>query len=338
MSRSYTSLKRRNLPKFVKKYNVLFLLLAMLTLATFVVLFRITQSGFARLVFSPEESSSAAETVTVIPANRHPNLYFNTAEIENMRKAVLINKTPSSAVGVYSKIKSIAPCSKPSNMDSLEWPTSYNTARPCTIKNMQATMSYLIEPTDAKAQALRTALLSWTVKYGAYWSVDPQGGGHIQFALPFIYDAIYNSGALSPNGQIVALGGWTSKTGDRSIYLFDAATGTFTVPGWTTAVFVLPQGSVAQPDRTEAIDIEEAPAEEAPVVVDEPAEEEVVEETAVDTTGEEAEAENHEATEAVEDTPGTPWLIWLGAVGGGFLLALIIAWASRRQRRSSNHH
>ncbi len=120
--------------------------------------------------------------------------------------------------------------------------------------------------------------------------------------------------------------------------VFDAATGTFTVPGWTTAVFVLPQGSVAQPDRTEAIDIEEAPAEEAPVVVDEPAEEEVVEETAVDTTGEEAEAENHEATEAVEDTPGTPWLIWLGAVGGGFLLALIIAWASRRQRRSSNHH
>jgi pullulanase len=48
---------------------------------------------------------------------------------------------------------------------------------------------------------------------------------------------------------------------------FDAASGTFTLPAWTTAVFVLPQGSVAQPDRSETIDIEEAPAEEAPVVV-----------------------------------------------------------------------
>jgi pullulanase len=115
---------------------------------------------------------------------------------------------------------------------------------------------------------------------------------------------------------------------------FDAASGTFTVPAWTTAVFVLPQGSVAQPDRSETIDIEEAPAEEAPVVSDEPAEEEVVAETAVDTEAEEAhsEAEEHGEAEMIENAPGTPWLIWLGAVGGGFLLALIIAWASRRQK------
>jgi hypothetical protein len=57
-------------------------------------------------------------------------------------------------------------------------------------------------------------------------------------------------------------------------------------------------------------------------------------------TAEEAEAEDHEAhgEAVIENAPGTPWLIWLGAVGGGFLLALIIAWASRRPRRSSNHH
>ncbi|MCB8980039.1 MAG: hypothetical protein H6657_21725 [Ardenticatenaceae bacterium] len=46
----------------------------------------------------------------------------------------------------------------------------------------------------------------------------------------------------------------------------------------------------------------------------------------------------HGETEMVENAPGTPWLIWLGALGGGFLLALIVAWASLRQRPSSDHH
>ncbi|MBK8901694.1 MAG: pullulanase-type alpha-1,6-glucosidase [Anaerolineaceae bacterium] len=110
---------------------------------------------------------------------------------------------------------------------------------------------------------------------------------------------------------------------------FEAATGTFAVPAWTTAVFVLPQGSVEQPTRTEAVDIEEAPAEEAPATSEEP-----VEETAVDAEAEEthSEEEAHDDASVIENEPGTPWLIWLGAIGGGFLLALIIAWLSRRKK------
>lgn len=120
---------------------------------------------------------------------------------------------------------------------------------------------------------------------------------------------------------------------------FEAASGTFTVPAWTTAVFVLPQGSVEQPTRTETIDIEEAPAEEAPVVVEEPVAGAAEEETAVDAAEEaHSEEEGHSEAEMIENAPGTPWLIWLGAVGGGFLLALIVALASRRQRHSTNHH
>jgi hypothetical protein len=123
--------------------------------------------------------------------------------------------------------------------------------------------------------------------------------------------------------------------------VFDSTSGTFTVPAWTTAVFVLPQGSVEPPTRTDeaVVELDTETPDEAETA-DEPA---VVEETAagepeaVDETETVAD-ETHGEAEMVEDAPGTPWIIWLGALGGGFLLALLIAWASRRQKHGGDHH
>ena len=104
---------------------------------------------------------------------------------------------------------------------------------------------------------------------------------------------------------------------------YEVELGTFVVPAWTTAVFVLPQGSVAMP---ELIDEETA-------VADDGSETEPASETEESMEVEEpAESEEHGDESEIVDSPGRPWSIWLGALGGGFLLALIIAWLSQRKR------
>ena len=113
--------------------------------------------------------------------------------------------------------------------------------------------------------------------------------------------------------------------------VFEETNGTFTVPAWTTAVFVLPQGSIA---ISELISEEVTP-------VDLVEEEDEVGETAV---VEEVVEHNNESNEShseeteVVDSPATPWGIWLGALGGGFLLALVTAWFSQRKRVAQEKH
>lgn len=113
---------------------------------------------------------------------------------------------------------------------------------------------------------------------------------------------------------------------------FDEATGTFSVPAWTTAVFVLPQGSVEQPVRAEDTEVITDAGEEADAMI-EGAEAETTgsESIAEEPAGEEA---AHNEAEQIDDAPGTPWVIWLSAIGGGFLLALIVAWLSQRKKSS----
>ncbi|VAW33191.1 Pullulanase, partial [hydrothermal vent metagenome] len=103
---------------------------------------------------------------------------------------------------------------------------------------------------------------------------------------------------------------------------YEFESGTFVVPAWTTAVFVLPQGSVV-----DAVEVEEAVVEVEETAVPE----EEVEEAVVET------AEESPAADIV-DAPGTPWAIWLGALGGGFLLTLFVAWRSWRKRGEGAKH
>ena len=108
---------------------------------------------------------------------------------------------------------------------------------------------------------------------------------------------------------------------------FDEATGSFMVPAWTTAVFVLPQGSVAPPVRAEDSEVITDAGEETDAMI---------EGAEAETTGSESIAEEaaHNEAEQIDDAPGTPWVIWLSAIGGGFLLALIVAWLSQRKKSS----
>ena len=119
---------------------------------------------------------SAHAQVTAIAPNSHPNLYFNQTEIAALRKAVLVDRSPQYAVDIFNAIKNTAPEGKPSGINSLPWPDNYTAGRLATLTNMKACFSYMIEPTPAKASALKSALLSWTS--------DPNRGGRTTCRVP----------------------------------------------------------------------------------------------------------------------------------------------------------
>ncbi|SMF14063.1 hypothetical protein SAMN02745866_00902 [Alteromonadaceae bacterium Bs31] len=122
-------------------------------------------------------SMNARAQVTAIAPERHPNLFFNTEEILALRQAILQDRSPAYAVSTYESIRNVGPAHKPGNLNSLPWPQNYNAGRLATHINMKANFSYMLEPSQAKAQALRSALLSWTSDPNRGWSHDVQSAG-----------------------------------------------------------------------------------------------------------------------------------------------------------------
>jgi hypothetical protein len=200
------SAKKNN--KNIKQFLLIFILTLICVASA-----KIFVDRFDTQTIAPEVTD-AASIFSIIKPQDHPRLYFNRTEIENLRRVVLVENSNQAAISAYNRIRNTSACKKPSNLDGLYWPSSYSTALPCTIRNMKATFSYHIEPSTAKAQALKEALLSWTQSYDRYWSIDPQGGGHIHYALPFIYDAIYNAGVLS-DSEKAGIDSWFSQAADR---------------------------------------------------------------------------------------------------------------------------
>lgn len=192
----------------IKHFLLISIVILICTITAFVFVYRLNTETIA------PEVVDATNRFTIIQPGDHPRLYFNRSEIEKLRRVILIEKSNPTAITAYNRIRNTSACNKPANMDGLSWPTSYSTALPCTIRNMKATFSYHIEPNPTKAQTIREALLSWTETYGRYWSIDPQGGGHIHYALPFMYDAIYNAGVLS-DADKSKLDSWFSQVADR---------------------------------------------------------------------------------------------------------------------------
>jgi hypothetical protein len=152
---------------------------------------------FVGVFFALFAQSVAYGQVTAISPASHPNLYFNNEEIVALREAVLVARAPQYAVDTFNNIRNASPANKPSNLNSLPWPDNYTAGRLATLENTKACFSYLIEPTQEKALALKAALLSWTSDPNRGWSHDVQSAGHAHFALAWMYDLIYGAGVLS---------------------------------------------------------------------------------------------------------------------------------------------
>src|SRR5262245_26935764 len=87
--------------------------------------------------------------VTPIADNNHPNLFYNQSEVDELRRMVLVQRNPKDLANLYdSSIKDVH---------------AIFTQNECfreTITNMKAALSYMIEPTDSKASAIRAYLLA----------------------------------------------------------------------------------------------------------------------------------------------------------------------------------
>jgi hypothetical protein len=147
------------------------------------------------LVFTVLAMSSFG-AITAIAPDQHPNLFFNQQEIDALRQAILVDGSPSYAVSKYNAIRGSGPQSKPHFDGSADWHENYARFLPAQKQNMKACVCYMIEPTSAKANALKSALMSF-VTGGGGWEHNVQGGGHCQYGVAWMYDLIYNAGVLS---------------------------------------------------------------------------------------------------------------------------------------------
>jgi hypothetical protein len=88
--------------------------------------------------------------VVPIADGNHPNLYYDRSEIDELRRMVLVQHTPKHLYDRYkAEIKdTVAVKTIPDNKEP------HHT-------NMKAALSYAIEPTVGKADAMRAALLSF---------------------------------------------------------------------------------------------------------------------------------------------------------------------------------
>jgi hypothetical protein len=101
-------------------------------------------------------------TVTPIADTNHPNLFWNMAEITQYRTQLLTNHEPAWLWDLYqAQIRgaTAVPCNRTNGDTGEPWQT-----------NGRAALSYMFEPTQAKATDIRTSLLGCM----ATW---PQGGG-----------------------------------------------------------------------------------------------------------------------------------------------------------------
>jgi hypothetical protein len=138
---------------------------------------------------------SVCANIRLIGEN-HPNLWYNQAEIETMRKMILNDRSPAKLVQIYeSKVRGKMAADPPSNW-STAWKDSYTQVYGKTIDNMKAAMSYLVEPSQAKAQRIKEAIFRWKAK-GISRFTDPLMNGFAILPLPFLFDLTYNAGIYS---------------------------------------------------------------------------------------------------------------------------------------------
>ena len=157
---------------------------------------------------------------------QHPNLYYNQSEIDELRRMILVDRSPQRLVDLYeSQIRGATAAVAP-NPWSGEWPACYSQGLGVGRQNMRAAISYMIEPSEAKAQAIRDAILSFVEIKDRGAQYGCQGvfvGGHEQgftgYSLPWLYDLL-----LAYHPQLVAersaeIEAWFAEAARAAMYL-----------------------------------------------------------------------------------------------------------------------
>ena len=149
--------------------------------------------------------------VTPIGDNNHPNLYYNQSEVDELRNMILVKRSPQHLYDLYnSRFKDVF--AHTAVTDSQNWGSYWYGV------NMRAAISYMIEPTSEKADAIRTSLLSfestfpkglpdWNAEIGAFFA---------GYAVPWMFDLLmaYHPEKLS-SAEITSLKNWFALSAER---------------------------------------------------------------------------------------------------------------------------
>jgi hypothetical protein len=128
--------------------------------------------------------------VTPIADGNHPNLYYDRSEIEELRRMMLVHHSPKHLYNRYTaEIKAaVAVKTVPHNKEPHH-------------ANMKAALSYAIEPTADKADAMRASLLSFINAFpgGLPGWYDTPGCYFSGYSVPWMFDLLmaYHPNTLS---------------------------------------------------------------------------------------------------------------------------------------------
>ena len=128
--------------------------------------------------------------VTPIADGNHPNLYYNQSEIDELRKMMLVQHAPKHLYDRY----------KAEIRDAVAVTTIPDNKQPHHT-NMKAALSYAIEPTARKADAMRASLLSFIKAFptGLPGWYDTPGCYFSGYSVPWMFDLLmaYHPGTFS---------------------------------------------------------------------------------------------------------------------------------------------
>jgi len=155
--------------------------------------------------------------VVPIADNAHPNLYYNQSEINELRNMILVQHSPAHLYDLYMN----------RFRNKIAVQTDGKTGNPHG-RNMEAAISYMIEPTAAKADAIKASLLSFVTNaptgLGTWYNTP--GRFFAGYSLPWMYDLLlaYNPERLSATDR-TTLKAWFLKSATnlkfetRTVYL-----------------------------------------------------------------------------------------------------------------------
>jgi hypothetical protein len=159
--------------------------------------------GVCALPVQADDAKGRWGSVVPIADDAHPNLYYNQSEINELRVMVLVHRTPSHLYHLY--------------MNSIRDVMAVVAQAGAHDTNSKAAVSYMMEPTSAKADAIKASLMSYVLTYpeglGSWY--DP-AYGFSGFSLAWMFDLLqaYNPDQLTPTERSM-LKAWFAKSAAR---------------------------------------------------------------------------------------------------------------------------
>jgi hypothetical protein len=144
-----------------------------------------TDASIAKVVWAaPSDSPKGLwGRVKPIADNNHPNLFYNQSEIDELRRMILVERSPQHLYDLYN--------SRFKNISAILATKDYPAAQVEDYHyNMRAAVSYMVEPTSAKADAIRESLLSYVSGFPSglpEWSAIP-GVSFSGYVVPWMFD------------------------------------------------------------------------------------------------------------------------------------------------------